>query len=895
MDKQKYDIGIFGLWYGRNYGSISTYFALRTVVEDMGYSTVMIENPLNKDSLKIESLPESHPRRFAMNHYEITPRYRLTDMQKLNSLCKGFLLGSDQMWNYGLSKPYKQSYFLDFAESDSVKIAYGTSFGKEPYNGPASEKPKIKKNLMHFSGLSVRDDFSKRILEKEFQLEAVQVMDPVFLCPVSAYEGLIEEIDPIPFKDYIFAYILDPNKEIGQSLLKILEVSGKKMVIAFDEAADKQEKLKLLGIEHPDLIVLQDPPVNMWMACYQKADFVLTDSFHGACFSIIFHRPFIVLRNNKRGGGRFSSLLDPIGLGNSMVTEPLQIGQKYLGLGEDTDYIDYEIVEQKIAPERDRSYCWLMEKLYPLHSKAVTSQLRKTMCSGCGACVAACPVDALSLKMDEWGYYRSSLDSEKCIECGKCAKVCPGISLPENQNTTNAACYEFVSSDDEVLRKSSSGGVFTALASEIFSKNGVVVGAAWKDDLTVEHIIIEKEADLWKLQKSKYLQSYIGTCLKKVKEYLDAGRYVLFSGTPCQVTGLRAYLAKEYDNLIAVDLLCGNAPSTMFFKKYLDYTFGYEVKSYQFRYKSDEVKWDAFHIRAEMEDGEEMIHNGAREDDYQRVYHNHTMCAPHCEKCRYQAFPRVGDLTIGDFWGISKLDPSLDTFKGVSLVLANNTKGRLFFEAIPEEKSRVKKKVPLSWMGGNGYSRNGGHNFCSPQRDEFYDAILTMPFGEAVNYALKPNHGKFRKAYRNSNTPLRFDRTMLRFKAENSIWEEHMIEGCPTLIVKSNKWKENGHYARLSMSCMLKRGQKYKLSAKFRIKSNADILNFHLIDSGGKTNQVIHTEEIRGRNDGQTWIEFSDVFEPNAGFYDEFMFGAAQVSGPNNFLMIAYINISESI
>ena len=339
-------------------------------------------------------------------------------------------------------------------------------------------------------------------------------------------------------------------------------------------------------------------------------------------------------------------------------------------------------------------------------------------------------------------------------------------------------------------------------------------------------------------------------------------------------------------------MLCGNAPSPLFFKKYLTESFGDQVKRYEFRHKSDSHRWDSIHVKIEMKDGTSITRSGPRKDDYQRVYHNHTMCAPHCENCRYQAFPRVGDLTMGDFWGIGKREPDLNTTKGVSIVLCNNSKGQTFFDELPKDSWRIRKKVPLEWMGGNGYSRNGGNNYCSPYRDVFYKEIQTRTFKEAVNYALKPNHGVFREAYSNSNTALQIDSKMQRFHFESAYWEELMIDGRTTLIVKNNMWHENGHYARMSLSGLLNPKQRWRFDCRFKVKSKSEILNFHVIDSGSNILQVIHSEHIKGRNNGEHWIEVNTTFRPDTDFYDEFMVGASQISGPNNYLMFDYISIT---
>ena len=370
--------------------------------------------------------------------------------------------------------------------------------------------------------------------------------------------------------------------------------------------------------------------------------------------------------------------------------------------------------------------------------KTVAETVSAKMCAGCSACVGICPKGAISLVPDEWGYYRRAVDETLCVDCGLCSRVCPALQLPNTGNSLKPDCYEFIASDDDVLRRSSSGGIFTTLAVQILEKGGAVVGAAWRDDFTVEHIIVESKEDLWKLQKSKYLQSYMGSSLRQVKAALESGRLVMFTGTPCQVAGLRTFLGKDYENLLAVDILCGNAPSAMFFKKYIAEEFGDSLKSYEFRHKSEKKRWDCIYVQITLTDGRTFTRSGPKDDDYQRVYHNHVMCAPHCEQCKYQAFPRMGDLSIGDFWWIRKHDPELDTFKGVSLVLCNSKKGKMFFDEIPGQAWRVKKQVPLEWMGGNGHSLKGGKNWCSPQRDTFYDAIVKMSFKQAVVYALGP-------------------------------------------------------------------------------------------------------------------------------------------------------------
>ena len=411
-----------------------------------------------------------------------------------------------------------------------------------------------------------------------------------------------------------------------------------------------------------------------------------------------------------------------------------------------------------------------------------------------------------------------------------------------------------------------------------------MVGAAWKDDFSVEHIIISEKSELYKLQKSKYLQSYLGDIFRRIKEKLNMGIFVLFSGCPCQVTGLKAFLKKDYDNLLLIDLLCGNAPSTLFFKEYMKDAFPEGVEKYEFRYK--EQGWNANCVTVTVTGGTSIVRRGGIEDDYQRVYHNHTMCAPHCENCRYQAVPRVGDLTIGDFWGIGKKDKTIDTRNGISVILCNNKKGRKYLESIPSENIELKKEVPLSWLGGNGFAINGSHNFCSSKRDAFYNVVGKMPFGQAVNYALKPNHGIYAKEQ--NSFPLCYNSKIHRFHFDEEIWEEHYIRGSVCLFVKANNVPV-GKYATLPLNQLLEKGKTYIFKARFKIKTKSSVLYFHIKDSASSYCQVIHNHKIK--KDDLTWQEVEVSFAPNSGIYDEFMFGASQISGEDNYLAIDYIYI----
>lgn len=356
--EKKYDVGIYGLWYGNNYGSMITYYALNCVLQGMGRSTVMIRNPLGNRNLDIDSLPVSHQLRFAKNHYEITPFYSLGQMHELNKMCDTFLVGSDQMWNYHLSRPYQQSYFLDFADREKNMISYATSFGHYPYNGPKEELEKIRRNLARFHAISVRDNFSLRILQENMGLKAEQKLDPVFLCKREDYEKLIAEEEHPEDSNYIFAYIMDPRPEIGNSLRAAIDKTGKKLKLIFDKGRDKPQAKENLALHDERVEIIEDPTLPQWLNCFRNSDLVMTDSFHGTCFSIIFEKEFVTLRNNGRGGARFTDLLEPLGLMSHMV-ERAEDMVLPLDRSEEERRIDYVQVFKRAENMKQEALAWL--------------------------------------------------------------------------------------------------------------------------------------------------------------------------------------------------------------------------------------------------------------------------------------------------------------------------------------------------------------------------------------------------------------------------------------------------------------------------------------------------------------------------------------------------------
>ena len=358
-NKKKYDICIIGYWFGTNFGSLATYFALHQAVKGLGYSILMIDSPLAP--LRESILDKCHPITIGRAFYNISEQKPLAKLYEYNNDCKKFLVGSDQLWKPLLSRPFKQFFFLDFVDDNKKKISYGTSFGA-PYDGNEEEKNMTMKNLKRFNKISVRDKLSLNITRKIFGLNKVaQVCDPSFICNFTEYESLINKSKiNIKFK-YILAYVLDPTKEKGHRLEKLSIDKNINVIIILDERQQtwKKNKRRLFLRGIGNVTVTENVDLNDFMWYYNHSKGVFTDSFPGTIFSIIFKKPFVTLRNVARGGERFFSLLEPINLTYRLFENPNCINDAYYLY----DNIDYKIPLKKLNKIKKFSLNWLKKAL----------------------------------------------------------------------------------------------------------------------------------------------------------------------------------------------------------------------------------------------------------------------------------------------------------------------------------------------------------------------------------------------------------------------------------------------------------------------------------------------------------------------------------------------------
>lgn len=345
----------------------------------------------------------------------------------------------------------------------------------------------------------------------------------------------------------------------------------------------------------------------------------------------------------------------------------------------------------------------------------------KKDCCGCEACAQCCPKRCISMQEDGEGFLYPRVDHSLCIDCGLCEKVCS--VLHQDTPSEPLTVYAAKNPDDEVRRASSSGGIFTLLAESVLAENGVVFGARFDKDWNVVHDYTESKKGLGAFRGSKYVQSRTGETFNQAERFLKAGRKVLFSGTPCQIMGLKRYLRKEYDNLLTVDFVCHGVPSPLVWRKYIEETLVRQDEKIQFRPTlnhlfSDEMPliegisfrdkclgWKKYSFALTLskvttagEKNTVSLSSIFYDNAYMQAFLANLTLRPSCHACPAKCGRSGSDVTLGDFWGIEKIAPELDDDRGCSLLIINNpgVKGKLQKEGCLLAEYPISEVIPYN-------------------------------------------------------------------------------------------------------------------------------------------------------------------------------------------------------
>lgn len=359
----------------------------------------------------------------------------------------------------------------------------------------------------------------------------------------------------------------------------------------------------------------------------------------------------------------------------------------------------------------------------------------KKDCCGCNACAQRCPKQCITMQSDNEGFLYPVVDTSSCINCGLCEKVCPIINQNEPQKPVKV--FAAYNKNEEIRLQSSSGGIFTLLAEETIKKGGVVFGVRFDNEWMPVFDYTEAIDGIAPFRGSKYAQATVGTAYKDAETFLKSGREVLFTGTPCQIAGLKKYLRKEYDNLLAVDIICHGVPSPKVWKMYLKETSckliqsspndeSKEYKSYitdiAFRNKSTGWKNFSFLLKlnspAKKEDKTTIFSELFYKNSYMRAFLNDTILRPSCYSCPAKQSKSHSDITIADFWGIDKIDPSFDDDKGCGLIFINTTKGDSIYNKL--DIISKEKEFDEAVLYNSAYNKS-----CTPHnnRKKFFQGL----------------------------------------------------------------------------------------------------------------------------------------------------------------------------
>lgn len=351
------------------------------------------------------------------------------------------------------------------------------------------------------------------------------------------------------------------------------------------------------------------------------------------------------------------------------------------------------------------------------------------ICTGCAACANVCPKGCISMIEDHEGFLQPKIEAKSCIACHKCEKICPIIKAQTISNEFETKAYAIINLDEDVRMLSSSGGVFYALAKWVIEQGGVVFGARWDENWEVMHDYAEDMEGVKAFMQSKYVQSRVGDTYRQVKEFLKQDRWVLYSGTPCQLGGLRAFLGKEYERLLQVDIVCHGVPSPGVWRKYLkEKVKGDKILGLSFRDKLN-GKGECQCVTTVTTQRTFIEHQN--ENLFYRGFIGKVYLRFSCYNCHYKTLHRDTDITLADYWGVRDICPEMDDNKGTSLVFVHSSKGDLILNQIKDDLRYREQHLPeaIEWNQAMIHSVP-----LSLRRKDFFRVWKWLPFHKMAHW-----------------------------------------------------------------------------------------------------------------------------------------------------------------
>lgn len=729
--------GLITFYHLHHYGALLQAVATQRALASLGWDCETIDYFVNQDNRILK--PPTSPGRavndayntvhyaalrrrwqrfeaFSKAHLSLTSR-RYESLEELREARLPYDLlisGSDQIWNPVIFPDGRFDPVFFGAFSPLRKIAYAPSFGVAHI--PEGMEEELKGYLVGFSHLSVRERQGREIVREVSGREAAVVLDPTLLLTAEEWSALAAE--PSLRGDYILCYCISRPGPLEPYIQRLAEKTGLPVI----QLCGTRHKV------HPKAKLIFDAGPAEFLRLFQNAAYVCTNSFHGTVFSVQFQRPFFTsvapaeLAEPERS--RTFSLLSRLGLTDRVV-----------GKGDTADLSDspdWPAAMARLQTARGGALAYLEAALAnkpyqedePVSRTAGPLLADRTHCTGCSACRAACPRDAISMVRDKEGFAFPAVDPAKCVHCGICTAACPMLHPREPRPLP--AAFAAWNRDADIRRDSTSGGAFSALADYVLEGGGAVFGAALDGQQHLRHIACFRKEDLWRLRGAKYVQSDLDLVFREVKKCLET-RQVLFSGTPCQVDGLYRYLGGRPENLTTCDLVCQGVPSPGVWEdmvRHIQQKRGRELQTVRFRNKVE--GWRNSHFTAVYDDGT-VDTRPLFETEYGRAFGRALFLRPCCYRCPYACMNRPGDFTLGDLWGLRPDELPEQQQKGVSLLLVNSPHGSHIFDQLRLSRQPFPVERAIA-----GNPRLASPIASPADRAAFFAAYAISPFDQVL-------------------------------------------------------------------------------------------------------------------------------------------------------------------
>ncbi len=662
-----------------NYGAMLQCYALQKKLEELGAETKVIdyvcrvsEHPFSLAALRakgikryitgaigaITRIPRAKRFKQFRKLLKMTAPVDEKSIWRYSNQFDGYIAGSDNIWNADITGLDK-NYFLSFTADKRRRAAFAASFGSSKIKETLTAQ--YETLLSDFAIINCREKSGAELANVLTGKETGVVCDPSLLLTREDWAALA--VEPKEKQPYLLAYQMVPSGEFVRFVEQVAEEKGLPVIyIPFPYGKTKCKSKLTIG------------PIE-WLGYFKNAEYVLTDSFHGCAFSVLFGREFAVKISQL--GERIENLLTVLDIKDRVV----ESAAAAVSLGK----IDYTSVNERLSDFREYSTEKLKETLRYFESINDIGIKNPDACTGCMACRAVCKFDAITEKRDELGFIHPEIIADKCVSCGECERVCAALGPIKRDESQKY--YSAINKDKNVLNNSASGGMFYELASAVIGIEGSVYGAAYSQGFKILHERAEADEQVKRLMGVKYAQSDISGVYDAIYDDLVGGKAVLFVGTPCQCSAVRNYLKMrraDTSHLCVCDLLCHGVFSPQIWEEYiqlLQSRFKENITYISFRDKKKGWRNKHFKILTPSQDISKYCNTKA---SALRIYEQNLSFREACYHCKYMNFDRVGDITIGDFWGIERIMPEIDKNTGISAVIVNTEIGQAFMDRVKE-------------------------------------------------------------------------------------------------------------------------------------------------------------------------------------------------------------------